>query len=200
MSFNRRPLGLLLGLLAVSLAASASGGGEEPATFAPGLRVHKLPMRPAGSGIRSSAPTDPDNCKSGGCKMLYYGGKVIANVKVYTVLWGGSVDPVISSAMPDVFRASTNSAWMDWLNEYSTTVPRTGGPGAGGSGSNQSVGRGTYAGQYQITPAASGSPLLDTQIASELNAQISAGHLPVPDDNSIYMVYFAPGQTIRDSP
>lgn len=200
MSSNRRPLGLLLSLFAVSVAASASGSGEKSATFTPGGRVHKLPMRSAGSGVRSSAPTDPDSCKSPGCHMLYYGGKIIANPKVYTVLWGASVDPAISSAMPDVFRATTNSAWMDWLNEYSTTVLRTGGPGAGGSGSNQSAGRGTYAGQYQITPANTGSPLLDTQIASELNAQIDAGHLPLPDENAIYMVYFAPGQTIQDGP
>jgi hypothetical protein len=57
---------------------------------------------------------------------------------------------------------------------------------------------------FQIVPSASnnGSTITDTQIQSELLAQITAGHLPAPaldaagNPNTLYMIFFPPGKTI----
>jgi hypothetical protein len=81
------------------------------------------------------------------------------------------------------------------LTQYNT-------PASGGTG--QTFGFGTFAGLFQIVPAAgnNGSTITDTQIQSELLSQISAGHLPAPvldaggNPNTIYMIYFPPGKTI----
>jgi hypothetical protein len=84
---------------------------------------------------------------------------------------------------------------MDLLSQYNTPI-------SGGTG--QTIGHGTFDGQFMIVPSAAnnGSTIDDTQIQSELLAQINAGHLPAPildaagNVNTIYMIYFPPGKTI----
>lgn len=48
-------------------------------------------------------------------KVLYYGGPVISNVKVYTVLWGSGVNSSIAAAMPEFYGSLVNSTYMDSL-------------------------------------------------------------------------------------
>ena len=59
------------------------------------------------------------------------------------------------------------------MQQYNTNI-------SGGTG--QIFGNGTFAGLFQIVPSAgnNGSTITDTQIQSELLAQINAGHLPGP--------------------
>jgi phosphodiesterase/alkaline phosphatase D-like protein len=56
----------------------------------------------------------------------------------------------------------------------------------------------TYGQQYQITPSVTSSTIFDSQIQSELAAQIQAGHLPRPSGNglqAIYLILFPSGDT-----
>lgn len=129
--------------------------------------------------------------------LKYYGGKVIPNVKIYQVNYGtGTYIPEVAGTQMGAFYAQvTNSAYIDWQSEYNTVgvVPQD-----GGASSNQTIGRGTFAGKIAITPnsARNGSTITDAQIQTELKAQITAGVLPMPDANTLYMVHFPAGKTI----
>ncbi len=132
---------------------------------------------------------------------LYYGGPVISNVQVVVVYWGQSVDPLVAAGIPGFFTAITNSNFLDMLSEYSTNGVS---PVGGGTAGNEFIGRGTLGAEYTIAPSIgnNGGDLDDSQIQTELLAQINAGHLPAPatdsngDDTTLYMIYFPPGLTI----
>lgn len=144
-----------------------------------GSRVHKLPWRDPAALQTAAAPS--------GAHLTYYGGKIIPNVKVYSVNWGAGVNATISSGMPGFYAALTASNQFTWLGEYSTT----GLNGADGQpGSNQALGHGTFNGTITITPSITGTSLTDSQIQSELNAQIAAGVLPAPDDSTFFAINF----------
>lgn len=129
-------------------------------------------------------------------QITYFGGHVIPNAKVYAVFWSSGVNATTQAGIGPFYQAITNSAWMDWLTEYSTDV---------GGGTSQIIGRGTYAGSITITPATvphtcvagtNGTPppgticIWDTDIPTELDAQITAGNVPPPDANTLYMFHF----------
>ena len=137
-----------------------------------------------------------------GAHLSYFGGPVISNVHVVQVLYGsgsynGQVAGTSTPSMGSFFSDLTgpNSGYTSLLTQYNTPV-------SGGTG--QTIGNGTFDGLFQIVPAAgnNGSTISDTQIQSELLAQITAGHLPSPildaagNVNTIYMIYFPPGKTI----
>ena len=129
-----------------------------------------------------------------GAHLTYYGGPVIHSVIVYKVLYGaGTYQTFITttgnSSMAGFFSTVTNSTYMDWLTEYNTSSP------------TQTIARGSYGGSYTITPASSrnGSTITDTQIQAELSAQMGAGHLPAPSNNTLYMVFFPKGKKITQN-
>jgi hypothetical protein len=135
-----------------------------------------------------------------GAHLTYFGGPIISNVQVIQVLYGsGSYNPQVagstSPTMGNFFADITSTGLISLLQQYNTPV-------SGGTG--QTFGNGTFAGLFQIVPAAgnNGSTITDTQIQSELLAQINAGHLPAPvldgqgNPNTLYMIYFPPGKTI----
>jgi hypothetical protein len=132
---------------------------------------------------------------SAGGKLQYYGGPVIANAKVYVVYWGSKVTQDTQSKIGGFFHSILQSSYFDWLSEYNTSVKAV----DGRQGTNQSIGRGNYAGQITIQPSAELSDLTtitDDQIQAELQKQIDKGVLPKPDENTLYMTYFPPGVTI----
>jgi hypothetical protein len=127
---------------------------------------------------------------------------VISNVHVVQVLYGsgsynaqvaGTTNPTMGQFYGDLTGA--NSGYTSLLTQYNT-------PASGGT--NQTIGNGTFDGLFQIVPSAgnNGSTISDTQIQSELLAQITAGHLPAPvldaagNVNTLYMIFFPPGKTI----
>jgi hypothetical protein len=127
-----------------------------------------------------------------GTHLFYQGGKVIQNVRVVQVLYGsGTYIPELTSTsgvnMASAYTQMVTSGLFDWLHEYDTTSPA------------QSIGRGSFLGSVQITPATSrnGSTIDDSAIQEELAAQINAGTLTAPTDNVIYMMHFPVGKTIR---
>lgn len=132
-------------------------------------------------------------------QMKLFGGKVIPNVKVYAVFWGGSVSPEIRSGIGAFYRAVTNSQYLDWLNEYSTTLDVEAGSKLGQPGSQQVIGRGTFAGVYTLStfsrtyadcPDEALTCVSDSDIPRELDWQVTHGYLPQPDANSIFMIHF----------
>jgi hypothetical protein len=150
------------------------------------------PNGPAAAAVGFAAPA--------GAHLTYFGGPIISNVQVIQVLYGsGSYNPQVagstSPTMGNFFADITSTGLISLLQQYNTPV-------SGGTG--QTFGNGTFAGLFQIVPAAgnNGSTITDTQIQSELLAQINAGHLPAPvldaqgNPNTLYMIYFPPGKTI----
>jgi hypothetical protein len=137
-----------------------------------------------------------------GAHLTYFGGPIISNTQVVQVLYGsgsyngqvaGTTSPTMGNFYGDILGA--NSGLISLMQQYNTNI-------SGGTG--QVFGNGTFAGLFQIVPAAAnnGSTITDTQIQSELLSQITAGHLPAPTNdalgnpNTLYMIFFPPGKTI----
>jgi len=160
-----------------------------------GNRVHILPYN-AGA-TPAAAPA--------GAHLTYYGGRVVSNMQVVQVLWGGTgagagsgqyLGNVWNTTSPSIatfYQGVLNSGYVDWLTEYNT--PATG-------GTNQVIGRGSFLAQYRITPSTTATSVSDATIQSEIVAQINAGHLPAPttdaagNTNTYYAVFFPHGTTI----
>lgn len=126
-------------------------------------------------------------------KLVYYGGHVLANVKVVAVFWGPSVDPKVKSDIGTFYSDLVTSPMFDWLSEYDTPATAVDGRAA----TRQRIGHGSFAKAVTIAPRARGNPLKDAQIKAELASQIKAGNLPAPDENTLFVVHFAPRQTIK---
>jgi len=158
-------------------ARPASETSPQAATVAAHVRVgpsagpHFLPLHDPRAARALPAPAAAPH-------LSYYGGRVLSNVQVITVLYGpGSYLPQVagtaSPSLANFFGAILASPYIDWLTEYNT-------PAAGGTG--QAIGHGTFAGQFAITPSPpnNGTTISDASIQSELRAQIAAGLLPAP--------------------
>jgi hypothetical protein len=160
-------------------------------------KFHGVPWRDPNASVGPIGFAAP-----AGAHLSYFGGPIISNVQVIQVLYGsgsynsqiaGSTSPTMGNFFGDIVGA--NSGLMTLLQQYNTNI-------SGGTG--QVFGNGTFAGLFQIVPAAgnNGSTITDAQIQSELLAQINAGHLPGPTNdalgnpNTLYMIYFPPGKTI----
>ena len=141
------------------------------------------------SQILESAAPQHNNATS---KLVYFGGPVIGNVKIVVVFWGSKVDAPTQSGIGDFYTAVTKSSYMDWLKEYNTDIKAV----DGRDGTNQQIGRGSYAGAITIQPKVTSGTIDDAAIQDELQAQIDSGKLPKPDGNTLYMTYFPPGLKI----
>lgn len=124
---------------------------------------------------------------------LYYGGTVFSKVEVVSVLWGNKVSTDTVKGMPGFLKAIVNSTFQDMLGEYSTKGKKT---VDHHKGSNQTIDRGTFDKQIQITPKDQKTTISDTDIHKELEYQISKGKLPKQGPNMLYMIYFPAGVTI----
>jgi len=135
-----------------------------------------------------------------GAHLSYFGGPIISNVQVVQVLYGsGSYNTQVagssSPTMGNFFTDITSTGLISLLQQYNTNIS---------GGTCQVFGNGTFGGLFQIVPSSAnnGSTIDDSQIQSELLAQINAGHLPAPvldaqgNPNTLYMIYFPPGKTI----
>jgi hypothetical protein len=160
----------------------------------PMLRLRGVPFVDGNAPVGNAAPA--------GAHLTYFGGPVISNAHVVEVLYGSGsfLSQVAQTATPSIASfygdlLGTNSGYINLLTQYNT-------PASGGT--NQTIGNGTFDGLFQIVPSSAnnGSTIDDTQIQSELLAQINAGHLPAPvldaagHVNTLYMIYFPPGKTI----
>jgi hypothetical protein len=176
--------------------AQAAGHSGQPLPVVSFQAIqHGVPWRDpntTGAAIGFAAPA--------GAHLSYFGGPIISNVQVVQVLYGsGSYNAQVagssSPTMGNFFSDITSTGLISLMQQYNTNI-------SGGTG--QVFGNGTFGGLFQIVPAAgnNGSTITDTQIQSELLAQINGGHLPAPvldalgNPNTLYMIYFPPGKTI----
>jgi hypothetical protein len=175
---------------------------QHPAGGNSGQTLPVMTLQPKFRGVPWRDPNaGPINFAApAGAHLTYFGGPIISNVQVIQVLYGsGSYNAQVagttSPTMGNFFADITTTGLITLLQQYNTPV-------SGGTG--QTFGNGTFAGLFQIVPAAAnnGSTITDTQIQSELLSQITAGHLPAPTNdalgnpNTLYMIFFPPGKTI----
>jgi hypothetical protein len=201
--FSRGPallLFLLLMITSLPIMAQTNPGAGNSAHAVPFVPVqtihHGTPWRDPNStnaaAIGFAAPA--------GAHLTYHGGPIISNVQVVQVLYGsGSYNSQIagttSPTMGNFFSDITTTGLITLFQQYNTNI-------SGGTG--QVFGNGSFGGLFQIVPSSgnNGSTITDTQIQSELLAQITAGHLPAPvndalgNPNTLYMIFFPPGKTI----
>lgn len=122
-----------------------------------------------------------------GNPLLYYGGPVISNVKVFTGFWNNRVMPEVKNGITDFYRAYVDSQHMDWLNEYATNVKAV----DGRAGTAQTIGRGQVLGEVMMNPSVTAKKITDEQIQKEIEKSIDAGIFPKPDANTLYMLHFS---------
>jgi hypothetical protein len=124
--------------------------------------------------------------------MKYFGGNVIGNAKVVSVIWGPNVQSATVAGIPGFTTALVNSSYVDQLTQYDTFLNAQ----DGRPGTQQHIARGTFVGQVQITPFNTGLNLTNDQVVKELKRQIRKGYLPPQDPDMLYMVYFPQNVTI----
>jgi hypothetical protein len=189
-----RVVGALVASAAIAIALNASSAQANVSTLInphTHLRAGVMPLVTSSGGLLGLSSSAPH--------LTYYGGHVISNVQVIQVLYGaGTYEPEVqNTAAPSIasfYGGVTNSTYYDWLSEYNTSINAANGqPGTG-----QSIGRGGFVRQIQITPSAanSGTTVDDTNIQAELKAQVAAGNLPAPSADTLYAIYFPAGVTI----
>jgi hypothetical protein len=180
----------LVSLLAISsVLAILALGASAVAQAAPHGMLRTIQQRDLFNEMK--AATTPPHADEN--TVLYYGGPVIGNVKVYAVMWGPNVDTTTQQQISGYFTAVVKSTYIDWLSEYNTTGKAV----DGRQGTNQTIGRGTFGGLVTIAPVNSAKTLQDTDIQAEIDHQIDGGVLPHPDANTLFMVYFPPGIKIE---
>jgi hypothetical protein len=127
--------------------------------------------------------------------VAYYGGPVIGHVKVNLVFWGPGVAQETQAQLEAFYRGIVNSTYVDQLAEYATNVRAS----DGRQGTNQTIGRGSFAGATTITPVNKSSSLTQADLEAELEAQIASGALPKPDADSYYALHFPDGYRVTIS-
>ncbi|MGD0189872.1 MAG: hypothetical protein ABSD74_03930 [Rhizomicrobium sp.] len=125
-------------------------------------------------------------------EVLYFGGTVFTSMKVVSVIWGSKVNPTWVAGLPGFLTALPNSTFVDQLSIYDTA----GAQSQNKHNSNQTISRGTFVSQVQITPHDTNTNLSDKDVQKELKYQIGQGVLPANDSNTLYMVYFPSDITI----
>jgi hypothetical protein len=124
-----------------------------------------------------------------GPHLTYYGGRVLAHIKVDVVVWSSwSYDTTVpltgTRSITSFARGITASRYIDWLSEYDTPT--------------QQIGRGTFDALYTVHPPASsnGTVVTDAQIKSVLSQAITTAKLPKPSADRVYVVFFRKGQVV----
>ena len=196
---SRRVAGALpFAALVIGGCLAGSGNGrvdrEDEASNPNALGVSNVHIMP----VMKASNAAPIN-KAGGAQLVYYGGPVISNIKIYTIFWGpsgGTTGVQFTSQLNSFYSGVTNSTFFDWLSEYNTT----GSPG-GTAGTNQTIGRGSLLGSYNYTSGATGT-VDDSAIQTAIQNLIKAGTIPGPSNDAtgnntvLYAIHFAPGINI----
>ena len=191
-------IALLIGMCLFALANTAWPQQEHSVPQAlPARPIHIVRMTVNPKTLKPDAPIP----LAPAAHLDYYGGPVVSNLQVVVVFWGSSVSAVVTGGIGGFFQGITDSTYFDLLSEYTTNVT----PIGGGTGTNQSIGRGSYGGEFTISPSVCNvTPCVvtDAQVQAEVLSQINAAHLPTPaldangNVNTLYMIYFPPDVTI----
>ncbi len=163
---------VLAATMTLAAPAQAADAGRRPA-----YHIFPTPGELARTG-HIARPTSGD--------MEYFGGSVFSSVKVVSVIWGRNVDPQTVANIGGFLGALANSTYVDQMSIYNTNLKAVNGR----KGTRQTIGRGSFIGQVQITPQHASRHLKDKAVRDELTYQISQGVLPANDPNTLYMIYF----------
>ena len=180
--------------LAVALALAALCGALACGGEAPDSAVAEDPLEAeaiASAGTAHPMPLDDGAqpaARRGG-HLSYYGGRVLSRAEVVAVFWGDAVPAAVKDGAGPFYEAALSSSYVDWLSEYDTTVDAV----DGSRGTGQPIGRGVFKGAVTIHPRTKAKTLTDAAIRRELTAQISAGKLPRPGSETLYMIHFPKG-------
>jgi hypothetical protein len=171
----------------ITIDHSPSGSGNpqrggtrpNPTNIAPSPGLHGIGgahIMPVHHPDRSKPVVHPNATGA----LVYYGGPVLSNVKVFTVFWNNNV--AFQSQLNSFYSAVTNSAYFDWLSEYDTPT--------------QNIGRGSLLGSLVDPSPPASTALTNVDIQTELGKLIDAGKVPAPTADTLYMVHFPPGVSI----
>jgi len=185
----------LSALVALALAGCGQGTANQSSEQDALRAMHQRGMTPMldRSVIQNAASPS-------GAHLTYNGGRINSNTRVVEVLWGsGSYDSHVSStgtpSMGSFYQQflSKTTLLSGYMQQYNT-------PASGGTG--QTFTSGAFSSQSTITPSVTGLTVSDSQIQTELTAQVNAGHLPAPavdaQGNAVtyYAIFFPPGISI----
>jgi hypothetical protein len=152
---------------------------------------HIMPTPAYAAKLKSEGIAPPQGAEH----MNYYGGSVFTAVKVVNVIWGPNVNPAIVAAVPGLGAALPQSTYLDQASTNYSTV------GAvainGHKSTDQTIGRGSYLGQFQIKPKNKNTSLTDDDVQKELLHQIKKGKVPARDLQTLYMIYFPSSVSIN---
>lgn len=133
--------------------------------------------------------------------LIYFGGPVIENAKVYVVWWGpaSQLSPLVThGAIAAFFAGILDSPYVDMLNQYDTDIAAQSGSRVGAAGTSQHIGRGNFAGVYELLDVPAGN-VTDAIVQSTLLAAIARGDLPPNDANAIYGIFFPAAMHVDNS-
>jgi hypothetical protein len=122
--------------------------------------------------------------KAAPAKLIYNGGSLIQNVKVFTVFWGSdwnssSAFTTLMNNINGFFTDILKSSLLDQLSEYSTT--------------SATIGYGSLIGTKNITKGAPTTVIADSEIQTALSGWIADGTVPPWDANTLYFIYTGNG-------
>src|SRR5690242_5979385 len=140
----------------------------------------------------SPAPVEPLSKKGKGkrttAKMVYNGGPLLTNAKVFTVFWGQNWKGAQSFIDLQIyingfFTKILGSTPIDQLSEYDVA--------------SYKIGHGSLAGTIVITDNAPKDTIDDSGIQSALQQWILTNNaFPQPDANTLYFIYLDSGVTV----
>jgi hypothetical protein len=183
----------LLALVAAALAAPSPSralpGAVASRRMANGRGVLRLTTQRRQELARFASPTDITVPH-----LNYYGGRVMANLKVVGAYWG-SVDAALRARLDAFYPSFAASDAFTWLTEYNTTVAALNGR----PGTNQQIAPGSYLGGFILKPNTSSATIGEDDLIAALSAAIDAGGVPPSDGDTLYAIHTPPGITISDS-
>lgn len=131
-----------------------------------------------------SPSTGPRALAAAAPVVTYGGGPVVSHPKVVSVFWGPNVISTVTTQVGGFYSSFVASNDVDWLCEYATPT--------------EPIGRGSFAGNFTITPSTSATNLADATIGDEIASQINSLQLPAPTADTIYVLQFPPGVIITE--
>jgi hypothetical protein len=167
---------------ATALLAGCGGSHGAQHTIPPATSAGSAPQSPAGAGIHvmrvdrktAAFPGKHPRSYSGSGPLVYRGGQVMHNARVYVTYWGWNGDQYGEAPyLESYLNGSTGSAWLGIVTQYSDATGNT---------NNQSL---EFGGSWHDNTNAIPTNPTDAQIQTEATA--SAAHFG-NDPNGVYFV------------
>jgi hypothetical protein len=177
--------------LAALCGAFACGGPASESAAADPLEAEAIASAGTGHPMPIDDGTKPAASRRG--HLSYYGGRILSRAEVVAVFWGDAVPAEVKDGAGPFYEAALSSSYVDWLSEYDTTIDAV----SGSRGTGQHIGRGVFKSAVTIHPRTKAKTVTDAAIRRELTAQISAGKLPRPGGETLYMIHFPKGVQIE---